>query len=555
MSEKFYEIPSKLDGWIVLSFILHFLAVLLGFSRYENGTNTYMKIGVSGELFGEPEGIPLPVGGNLLLSDLIAVFYKWAPNFEWYDVANLVFSVLALYCLLRLLVNLSSKKWHRVMLAVVAVGMYMPNLAMYEFTRISMILGISSGLLLIDSNGKSLKFFALLGLAIISMLVRPDGYGLVLVYLLPVFVIMSGIRTVAKLIPVFACYGAVLVLLNVPLNSDDQNYLEMRPYQLTLFDFDVDFKKEFKNYEEELIVRAVQNKFLNDPQHITAGLVSQYVHPLDKKPEKFMDYLEQNTVNSSSLKTLFTTLSPVNSYLPWLLVFLSVFWVTVSERHQYKTLTILYGLGGLISFVIVGIYFKTVSHVLFPSSVCVILGMMVLSKDILTKRFLGVLGSVFFIGGSLLIHEQFNSSDMQQLDAIRQINQHIEQNKSTYVGKTFVYNLQSLIRTNLTVLSSEDHILPNSFSFDNGFLFHSEAYRNASNEIFGSSQSPEILQSILAQSEQFVFVSTTSRLDFLENYFSSMYSTRYNYKVEFQPDVSLSEERIPCLIILSPEDG
>lgn len=531
------------------------MAISLGVSYYENGTNTYMKIGSSGKLFGQPEGIPLPVGGNLLLSDAIALLYKTLPEFEWYDLFSFSFSVIALYCLILVLTfkieKRTIKHW---ILGFLGICMYLPNLAMYEFTRISMILGFCAGLLILKTPVLNWRYVALNILLAASMLIRPDGYALTLAYLIPIIFLIREWSNSIKLAPAVFVFLGVILLLNLPASVDDANYLELRPYQLTLFDYDVTLKIPFKNQEDSILVDAVRQTFLNDPKHITKEVLATYVPPLDKTPNRFFEYLVENPIDTSSLRSLFSTLDPPSTYTPWLAVLFMLLITSVGENPDRLKLAI-YGLGGLASFVIVGVYFKTVSHVLFPSSLCIVAGMLFLSKQAVNPLKLTLLSSVFLIGGILISGKRISGSDRMQIDSIEELNQHVTSNYSQFNDQIFIYNLPSLIRTNSRVFGCRDQILPNSFSFDNGFLYHSQAYRNKSVDYFGSYQSNDILKAILAKPEKFIFVSTPSRLEFLQGYFSGLYSLNFEYLIEYLPSSDLPKDRIPSLIRITPVDG
>ena len=546
------------NSWLwFASMFTHLAGYLLCGSYYENGSNTYMKISTSGQLFGMPEHVPPPVAANVLLSDVIALCYELAGQIPWYDVFSLVFSIVALRTLMLLLVESklnASKKWVPIL---ISIALYFPNVVLVEFTRISMVMAFAATTILLTRDLTKKEIIGLFLIGLCSMLIRPDGYALAVAYAIPSGLLANRSFRPKRILPLLIAFGGVLLLLNFPLDTDSKNYLDLRPYQITLFDFDVELKEPFRSEVDSTVVSAVRYGFLNDGSVITAETLAVYVPSLDKTPQKLLEYLERNPIDEDSLETLFTTLDPYSTYTPWFVLLLLIIGLLVlPPRNQQTSRAIMFGFGGLLSFAVVGIYFKTVAHVLYPSFICVSAGTMFILRTKETKTVLIMLMAFCLtIGNILTIQTHFERTEIKQAAAVIAINQHVSEQESDYADEVFIYGLKALIRTNTRLFGTDDYILPNSFSFDNGFLYHSKAYRAAAKNYFRTSETAQIMRSILSQPEMFTFVAEPSRLDFLRGYFKKIHNIDFEYSIVFRPESELPPKRTPSLIKLKLVDA
>lgn len=545
-------------GWLwIVSAITHGFGFLVFGAYYENGSNTYMKISTSGALFGTPAEIPPPVAANVLLSDLFAGLYNIYPAVPWYDLFSLTFSIISLTLLLFFLIEFAESVKKRWTLVLLGVALYAPNIVLFEFTRISMVMAFSSIALLLVKSQLKFQLITLSILGLISMLIRPDSFAIALAYALPVAFLTKKLIHAKRLIPLLFLYSGVLYLLNIPLNQDSKNYLHLRPYQITLFDFDVEFKEQFRSEKDSTIIAAVRNGFLNDPSTITKETLAIYIPSLDKTPFQLVEYLKRNPISTESLSFLFNTLNPYNTYTPWLglFVFMMGLFITMPKNKRVSSATV-YGLGGLVSFIVVGIYFKTVAHVLYPSFICIVAGLVVIARiKRLPANPIIIYSIALSVANYFTIEKHFEKTEISQASSIKAINKYVSSRPSKFEDQVFVYGLKSLVRTNSSLFNSKDYILPNSFSFDNGFLYHSEAYRVSAKNIFNTIETKEILMFILDNPNQFIFLATPLRIEFLREYFNRIHEVNFTYSIEYQPESNLSADRNPSLVKLRKLDA
>jgi hypothetical protein len=546
------------NAWLwFASTLTHLAGYILFGSYYENGSNTYMKISTSGQLFGTPEQVPPPVAANVLLSDVIAWCYELAGQIPWYDLFSFAFSIVALKTLMLLLVESklgASTKWAPIL---VSIAFYFPNVVLVEFTRISMVMAFAATAILLTRDLTKKEILSLYFIGLCSMLIRPDSYALAIAYAIPAGLLANNSFRPKRVLPLLIAFGGVLLLLNIPLNNDSKNYLDLRPYQITLFDFDVELKEPYRSEIDSTVVSAVRYGFLNDGSVITPERLAVYVPSLDKTPQKLLEYLERNPINAESLETLFTTLDPYSTYTPWIVLLLLLAGILIlPPRNEQMKHAVIFGIGGLLSFAVVGIYFKTVAHVLYPSFICVSAGTIFILRTKEMKTVLVILMVLgLTIGNLLTIQTHFERTEIKQAASVTTINQHVKKQSSDYADEVFVYGLKSLIRTNSSLFGTNDHILPNSFSFDNGFLYHSEAYRSAAKKYFQTTETVQIMQSILSQPERFTFVAEPSRLDFLRGYFKKIHNIDFEYSIVYRPESELPPKRTPSLIKLKLVDA
>lgn len=544
--------------------IAQLLIIESGMCFYENGTNNFAKIMVSGALLGEPSPIPTPIAVHVWVSKAYAALYKWTPQISWFDITSVLYSIISFILTAFVLFSVLNKGKGTakipsapiVQVGILTIAMSLQNMQFIEFTRASMIIGFMSCLIIMSFKALNIWQLLLLnGLVVLSMMIRPDGFAIALAMLIPFPFLIGNWKKIIRIIPAIAAFGFLIYGLNHPSDRHDSNYLVLRPYQLTAFDLSVPLiRPNFANQTDSMAVVAVKSAFLNDSGIITHQVLGKYIPAMDKTLGHVENYVSKNSYSVNQLRKKISHIEPSMILLAIIPFMLLLAFSLANKKFPYRVAVyVIYGWSLIIG---ITLAYKMELHVLYPMTVCFFTMSALISTNYVqnfSKLFL-VLSCIFLVANISQWNNWSKSDDPQYVKRIIDLNNEITANPDKYDKVTFVYNLKSLVSTNSIPFGNSDGIQDNAFSFDNGFLFFSDQYETKSLQMFGSVQTASIMKSILDESDRYFFVSSESRMAFFQDYFRTVYHVDFEFKkiTSFSNNES---NKLPEIIKIFPSDA
>jgi hypothetical protein len=240
---------------------------------------------------------------------------------------------------------------------------------MFEITRISLTIAITSSFLLLSSPPtiSNKKLILLQLLLCLSVFLRIESFFLgSFLMLLTVVINAAYVRNLKLLLPSLTVALLLSILLNVDWTPRDKQYNEIRPYQFILLDFETKQDGTFDSEEDSLTMEVAQLFFLNDEQRIDKDFFSKYLVLMDKNPLHLKNFITQTNFSKQAFEN---KLKRINfRYLLWWGLaagFLAYLFYTKDTSKKLYVVFILY------SFILLGIFvlMKMENRILLPASI------------------------------------------------------------------------------------------------------------------------------------------------------------------------------------------
>ncbi len=283
----------------LIVFISIFISLLLvsklGFIFYETFTEPHFKFISQGYFYnGQPDAMVNTFGCYIFFADF---FKNLAENWNFYLFEIFIlFSISLIFFNVYLLINESKYK----LPLLLKIGLYIlvfTIIYQVESARISILLsGLSTLLLLHDSQSTIYKKIYLFVCMIITLLIRIEGGALSIFFVSLVFFILSKkskiqlLKLTIVILPVLLLY----IRVNTPLNQEESNYIQLRPYQFSLWDFNKDQKIDISTTKDSTIFNTTLQFFLSDKNKMNPEYFEEIgVLKNDKSPTDFIKTLSQ----------------------------------------------------------------------------------------------------------------------------------------------------------------------------------------------------------------------------------------------------------------------
>jgi hypothetical protein len=354
--------------FILISILVHFIFLILDLSYYEEGGDTFIKNTLSGVFIGQPGLPPFSFGAHFGLSYFYLHLYKLFPHVMWYDFFTIFYSIVAL-TLVFFSFHVACKKKQLLPAIILGLTIYADNLLMFEITRISLTIAITSSFLLLSSPPtiSNKKLILLQLLLCLSVFLRIESFFLgSFLMLLTVVINAAYVRNLKLLLPSLTVALLLSILLNVDWTPRDKQYNEIRPYQFILLDFETKQDGTFDSEEDSLTMEVAQLFFLNDEQRIDKDFFSKYLVLMDKNPLHLKNFITQTNFSKQAFEN---KLKRINfRYLLWWGLaagFLAYLFYTKDTSKKLYVVFILY------SFILLGIFvlMKMENRILLPASI------------------------------------------------------------------------------------------------------------------------------------------------------------------------------------------
>jgi hypothetical protein len=506
----------------VFIFLSLFVFSKLGFIFYESFLDPHFKFLSEGYfLNGQPDAMVNTFGCYIYLSDFFKfAFMKW--DLHLFDIF-VIFSISLLLYNAYLLINESKNK----LPLYFKIGLYTLILAIVlqvESTRISILLsGISTLLLFYKSESNISKKLYLVACIILGLCIRIEGGALSIIFVALVYFVLSNktkvlfVKLAIVILPVILLYSRV----NTPFSTQESDYIKLRPYQYSLWDFNKNQNIDFKSIEDSTIFHTSIQFFLSDKNKMSPQYFEQIgVLKNDKSPTDFLKTISQKKLDTSYLH--------INGYkkLLYSIFALSFLFIFVYSRQKKQALFV--WIAGLITLLVIWILMKMELRALEPFLLIILLYSIYIGQLQIEKRDRNI--SIIF-------------SLMLSITSVVNLVQYYlyQRNMANSMEKTIVYlndlpenskiiiNLHPLVSWNNTIFN-KNPLLKNKhlLTIDNGLFFLQENYDKYLIGLYGSNDYDVVFKKI-ADDHSTYFVSDSNRMNLLSSYSLNVYNIKWNY--------------------------
>ena len=499
-------------------------------------------------------------GISFLISHLYKLLYALIPGFAWYDFFMLIFLFFAtanLFILAqRFLVKLSwnSKTGIPALLVATLILLWLENVVLVQCTRLSILLSGTAALLILDclSNGNALdrkgKMFIIFQNLLIfcAMMVRVESFYLVIGLMAPFSLFYLGLSKKKVIIltqvfgPSLAMGFVAFLILNNPTSAQEKQYLEFRPYQFTLWDFDqANAGVEITNPKDSIIYLAARKSFISDSKQVNLQFFHRInLNPLDKSPKYIANYFRNWEASAVTFKSAVLRFFP--RYWPFFIfcLFLSIlsglYFFKIQKSMFLNWLII--QVGFWLVLVLLTIFMKMEDRLLLPMLV-----LMVLSNLCYWGKYhfhpVQIKGKIQFILVTFLLLSCFHLSSISTKATKRdQANEYM-----TYLKEGI--NTHYPFRILVTDLWAIDHLFiklmdnsgipsgPMNISIDNGVLFFYDDWKTYMDKLTGSHEVEDIFKYLIKNKSEVVFFSAPSRMKLITDYLHLVYGLELNVQI------------------------
>lgn len=301
--------------WYAVVFPICYVIILIaGYSfplYYETGNDIHARIVCSGTFSGVPEGLVSSYGCFVVLSDVYAWFYRHFPGAPWFDIFNVVFlSAMLTQCWLLLRPLIINRIPGFRLIAFALLIFLLQNIIQSEPTRTSMLLTATATVLLFKVKEAGFILRAWLYLMIVAgLLMRVESglIGVVVAHFAVLLFTADWKRLMLQNMPVYLFLAFLLLFINWPRNNAEAQYLSIRPYQFTLWDYHPEHPGiRLKTKNDSIKYYTARRSFLADDERLTPAFFDRIgLKKTDKTPADIASYLQVGPAQIERLQRYF----------------------------------------------------------------------------------------------------------------------------------------------------------------------------------------------------------------------------------------------------------
>jgi len=518
--------------------------MLWGF-YYEEGTDSIWNATVSPLFKDQAEHILNTFGFHYGTSHILKWLYGLDADINWYGWMIVGLQFLAFWNLWVWYVGVrdrGSVHWGIWGLGGVVCGLLLLNhFVLVQISRTAFLLSASSLLVLIDLYRDSERrlsgaqvvwqhFLFLMGI-----LARPEPVYLVVGIIGGYYVLLGEWQrwkgVVGIWIPVLGACILMGLLLNVPFDQQDRDYLAFRPYQFTLWDFEQEgMDLALENRQDSVIYKAAKLSFLSDKKHINLGFFERIgLRPLDKSPAYLLNYVQDWRYSLGKLRRV---LGHYGTRYQWLVIgmcllgLLSIVWGGVFWGRMLLFQLFFWG-----TIMVLAAFMKLEDRAFVPLlSIYGMLNLGVLMRAKGSYR-LGrgiVLGIVLVL---LLIDIQFFHQRWSYKVNRAYYFSLLKEELRSMPARKLVMDLRMLEGMFIGLPDRDGLGKQHSYySVDNGIMYFYASYDRYMKSAFGGDDLGEIYLGMKATKESLLFVSHPSRMALFAAYMEAVYGETVIYK-------------------------
>lgn len=503
---------------------------------YETGNDVHAKIVCSGVLSGFPEGLISSYGCFVLLSNAYAWMYQLWPAVPWFDLFGIFFlSVMTAHFVLVAFFWHPTKNIFTNIVKGSVLLLLLVNLVQSEPTRTGILLTGTSMMLMYHlhlSQQGYLKIWLLL-MAIAGMLIRVES-GLLALALTQAYVYLAGYpkrKVFITSLPVNLFAVLLLLFINYPRNAAEQAYLDIRPYQFTLWDYHQQHEDILLDSRSDSVKLATAKRsFLADEEALSPEFFESIrLKQTDKTPDDLPNYFQNFTYQQKRMTDYFEQFILL---YPSLIVGYLLFFLFILNRAVYPGIAVL-NLGMFtVSLLLLAFFMKMEWRLLYPllSLSIIILLMQPVANDRIygpEKWFsllilITSLSCILNMTGYYLMRKSIVQA---QLRNIREQLCDLPKESVVLMDKNSIINWYGAYFQRIDYSK-----LPLLVPYDNGLMFIQNSHKRFLHHSYGCSTFECITKQTLSKSNVYL-LSDNRRRELISNYLKEIYSIRINFKL------------------------
>jgi hypothetical protein len=337
---------------------------------YETGNDVHARIVSSGTFSGLPEGLLSSYGCFVLLSKAYAGLTIWFPAINWFDLFGIFFlSVMVCHFIILLRIVTFGKDIYFKVAGISVMLLLLLNLVQSEPTRTGMLISGSSLLLLYKFDQRlspALRIW-IYSMIISGLLIRVESglLALVLVQLSAYITQQDKLSIFKKSLPVNLLTVILLIFINWPTNAAEGRYLDIRPYQFTLWDYHNEHDNVILNSKTDTVKLATAKRsFLADEEALSPSFFESIrLQPTDKTPGDLLNYFQNTPEQTARMAEYFEKYVLGYPFLSVAYILLLLFlWNRVGSPVKILTQSVLF----LISIAVIAFFMKMEWRLYYP---------------------------------------------------------------------------------------------------------------------------------------------------------------------------------------------
>lgn len=523
---------------IVISFLILLPVALFAPLYYETGNDVFSKLISSGTFTGIPEGVISSYGSAVLLSDFYALLYKQYPLVPWFDFFNLLYlSVASVHVWILLKPYMINAPIGFKLLALTISLLFIQNILFSEPTRTGILLSGTSLIILYtrQKTSNTTKIF-LLFFSIIGFLIRIEA-GILAFALIHTIGFLYTERRNSFLynnIILYILIGLLLIFINIPRNDAEKNYLTIRPYQFSLWDFFPEHNNlRLYSYADSVKLNTSKQFFLADEQALNFEFFERIgIVAVDKTPAYLPNYIK--SLNSHKLKFEKYLKQYFSTYLTFILIWVSVFIAfTYRSKYKVKLAAIFFMCVGTLAAIT---FFMKMEDRLFFSLICLnILTIVAFNDDVIQKikaaSWFTLLCLMLLLFSGQLIYKLSSSFYSQKKIAQKELTGIKNQLKYIPDSSIVLLNLVPLVHWDSRYFERTNNINNIRFiPYDNGLMYIQKGNKQYLDNEFGCNDF-ECISKMAINYKNTFFISDSTRLSMMKLYLSSVYDIEFNEQI------------------------
>ncbi len=519
-------LPYLLSGAVILY-------LTFGGIYYEGALDTVIQTYVYGLFSGGSNAMPDTFGLFVLLATPLNFFYRLFPTINWYDCFQ---AIILGACVCWLINTLILYEKHEKLTSLFLGALFFVTIVSrilqpVELTKTAMLVAAIS-LIEVYRAKAFARYFIFGTFFLLALLMRVESGLLVFAIAAPFFFMDADIdsgeykRWLQKTLFLSILIGGVSLLVNFPKTSEEKYYLQIRPYEYSLTDFDREQAVvKLQNREDSVIFRSCVNFFFADSSRCNLAFFNKIgLLQFDKTPGSMVGRLQSISIPNTKWHSFIEVLKAVK----WMLLILLCLCIQISASKFYRIRILIANFFALVLLCFLSLWLKPEEHVIAPAlAILILLNLIWIRQHPYNiSRALNLFITIAAMGFvSIEMYGQFH----------RMKHQREEYAYYDYVGnylqnhkiENYLLNIGSWDEAHHKMFDQNKFAeLPNAYVIDGAILYFNGGYQKLMKNTTGSAKFIDQWQYFIDRKGS-VFVSSEKRIAMLLEYMNVVYHQNY----------------------------
>ncbi|MCZ2393634.1 MAG: hypothetical protein LC105_07260 [Chitinophagales bacterium] len=534
---------SKFTGISILVFF--FLCFFLPF-YYDTGSESHFKIITSGVFSGKPQGIFNSFGTHIQIDKWRAFLYTYYPSINWYDLSLVVLNGILLGHLLLLLISfLKIKSWPSYSLSFITMVFIAHSFIQQDPLPLSLLLCSTSMLLILNFRLSKILYAWILFIFLLGLFVRIESGVLAVLIVTLSDYLYKGVnkRQFRNLFIFYAILLSVLVLVNLPINKEDADYLKMRPYQFALWDYYNKYPEvQVTNLSDSVIFYSATQAFMADKTQTNEAFYQKVkLNSTDKTPKDFLNYIVKIPYQLNRAVDYFNEFV-LHQKLLWLSLFFLIGVIIIYYQRTWATIIVAVGIFSMLA--VISVIMKMETH-LFLSLLSLLVLLVFYYSQYTSKISQKSIQIIWFVIALLLSCLYITTSTIRYIGEKSAYAKAMELTKielSKLPKSSIVFlDLATTIHWYSYLFEKEIPMQCTVLPLDNGLIYMTQSHQDKMRATFGCNEFPCYMDKFLGMKGAY-YLTVPERKEILETYMKIVYHQPIDFDAQFTVD--LKENRL-----------